>query len=173
MCMCRDQVHEWLKEKVFLFMVLDALDIATVTQKTLELGFLESKKDSTRVPLPIIQIRAEEQWRQKELLPDMLFDMRLCCPLWREETMFKNLLIPGTAEPVPPGQPMGKVSLEKNTLKFSFLRIRSNKSMVINKRQQGRTRKWKHLFEACFELLLMLLSSGRDLKKALLWAKLL
>lgn len=55
--------------------------------------------------------------------------------------MFKNLLIPGTAEPVPPGQPMGKVSLEKNTLKFSFSRIRSNKSMVINKRQQGRTRK--------------------------------
>lgn len=42
-------------------MVLDALDIATVTQKTLELGFLESKKDSVRVPLPIIQIRAEEQ----------------------------------------------------------------------------------------------------------------
>ena len=71
---CRDQDDEWLKEKISLFLVLlNALDIATVTQETLELGLLEFKKDSTRVPLPIIQIWAGEQWSQKERLSRRAF----------------------------------------------------------------------------------------------------
>lgn len=37
------------------------IDIATVIQVTLELGLLESKKDSTRVLLPITPIWADEQ----------------------------------------------------------------------------------------------------------------
>lgn len=54
-------------------MLLNALDIATVTRETLELGLLESKKDPTRVPLPIIQIWADEQWSQEEVLSHRAF----------------------------------------------------------------------------------------------------
>lgn len=55
-------IHAKTRRMVCLFlMLLNALDIATVTRETLELGLLESKKDPTRVPLPIIQIWADEQ----------------------------------------------------------------------------------------------------------------
>lgn len=51
----------------------------------------------------------------------MLFDMRLCCSSLETRDQFRNLLIPGTAEPVAPGSPMGIVSPEKKlVLDFDF-----------------------------------------------------